>query len=179
MGDEEPTAPIVFKKRERSKHARARPPAEEAAPVGDGDGPSVVRMAKAAKPTPFVMSTAKDGEKTGLAKELAHGSDRRISNYDNRATATNEQDTVRELDAQAQYERAQAAWADEAGDTAADGSKIYRGQNNYRTYTNKAENFDGRVNQGHGPARAPVHYRATSRFGDVAPQPTAFLFVSN
>ena len=34
----------------------------------------------------------------------------------------------------------------------------------YKQYTAKSESFDSQVNSGHGPARAPVHYRATSRF---------------
>ena len=98
-----------------------------------------------------------------LGAELAYASDRRISNYDTKATAANEQDVARDRDAQALYEQAQAQW-DDGGDTAADGTKIYRGAKAYRQYTSKAENFDGAVMQGAGPARAPVHYRATSRF---------------
>ena len=34
----------------------------------------------------------------------------------------------------------------------------------YRAYTAKSESYDAQVNNGAGPARAPVHYRATSRF---------------
>ena len=109
-------------------------------------------------------STAKSGESKELWRELAQGSDRRISNYDNKATATNEQDVERDRDAQAVFERAQALLAEEGGDTAADGSKIYRGQAAYRKYTGTAESFDSQVNSGFGPARAPVHYRAVSRF---------------
>jgi RING finger protein 113A len=125
-----------------------------------------VRAAKAAKANPLVQSTAASGaapEKPRSMTEFAHDSDRRISNYDNKATASNEQDTDASNDAQAQYEAAQKLWED-GGDVAADGSKVYRGQKAYRPYTEKPEGFDSRVNSGHGPARAPVHYRATSRF---------------
>ena len=79
-----------------------------------------------------------------LGAELAYASDRRISNYDTKATAANEQDVARDRDAQALYEQAQAQW-DDGGDTAADGTKIYRGAKAYRQYTSKAENFDGAV----------------------------------
>ena len=67
------------------------------------------------------------------------------------------------VDAQALYETAQQQWAD-GGDVADDGSKLYRGQKAYKQYTSKPENFNQAVLTGQGPARAPVHYRATSRF---------------
>ena len=149
----EASAAPVFKKVNRNKNGRARTTMQEDDGAGSS-GSAVVHAAKAAKPSPFVSSTAKGGaDGKEMWRELAHGSDRRISQYDNKATATNEQETERDRDAQAQFERAQAAWADEGGDTAADGSKVYRGQNAYRQYTGKAENFDSQVNSGHGPAR--------------------------
>lgn len=159
---DEPQA--VFKKVNRNKNVRARSSLQEVDDEGASSGSAVVRGAKAAKPSPFVSSSAKSSEGKELWRDLAQQSDRRISNYDNKATATNEQETERDRDAQAQFERAKAAWEDEGGDVAADGSKIYRGQAAYRQYTGKAENFDSQVLNGHGPARAPVHYRATSRF---------------
>lgn len=154
---------VVFKKANRNRNVRARTTLEEASEPS-GSSSAVSRPSKSAKPSPFVSSSrAGGGESKELWRELAQPSDRRISHYDNKATATNEQETERDRDAQAQYERAQAAWAD-GGDIAADGSKVYRGQAAYRQYTGKAEDFDSQVLNGHGPARAPVHYRATSRF---------------
>jgi len=98
-----------------------------------------------------------------MQRELAHASDRRIAQFDNKVTSTNEQETERSQDAQSQYEAASKMW-DDGGDVAADGSKIYRGQKAYRQYTSKSESFDNQVLQGAGPARAPVHYRASSLF---------------
>lgn len=166
-----PEAAPLFKKRERNQNVRPRgapgaPPSEVAAPE-DEEGSAVVRASKAAKPNPLVQGTA--GANKKAAGELGHltasvqPSDKRISSYDNKATATNEQEVPRDRDAQAQYETAQAQWKD-GSDVAADGTKIYRGQKAYRQYTGKAEDFDSQVNAGSGPARAPVHYRATSRF---------------
>ena len=163
MADDDDAPAPVFKKVNRNKNVRARTTQQEPE-EGSSSGSAIMRASKVAKPSPFVSSTAKSAEGKELWRETAHDSDRRISNYDNKATATNEQETERNLDAQSQFERAQAAWADEGGDTAADGTKIYRGQAAYRQYTGKAENFDSQVMNGHGPARAPVHYRATSRF---------------
>ena len=157
---------MSFIKPKRNKHLRPRPTS-----LTDGDdadstkGSSVVRAVKVPRPNPMVHATdRRDGDAAPvLGAELAYASDRRISNYDTKATAANEQDVARDRDAQALYEQAQAQW-DDGGDTAADGTKIYRGAKAYRQYTSKAENFDGAVMQGAGPARAPVHYRATSRF---------------
>ena len=159
-GDAPVPAP-VFKKPNRNKNVRQRP---SAAAEEEVDGSAVMRASKAAKVRAFVSSTSKDTSKPAMGAELAHASDRRISNYDNKATATNEQDVAREHDAQSQFERAQALRADEAGEFTADGTKVYRGQAAYRQYTGTAESFDSAVMGGHGPARAPVHYRATSRF---------------
>ena len=100
---------------------------------------------------------------------MAHGSDRRISNYDNKATATNEQEVGAGNDAQAQYEEAQELWKSDERD--ADGKPIYRGQKAYKPYTAKAESFEGAMMNGAGPARAPVHYRATSRCARASPEP--------
>ncbi|KAL3923074.1 MAG: hypothetical protein SGPRY_004339 [Prymnesium sp.] len=161
MADDEPPLPI-FKKVSRNKNVRARTIQPEDEPTDSSS--AVSRVSKVAKPSPFVSSSVKPSGSSELRKDLAQPSDRRISNFDNKATATNEQETERDRDAQAQFERAQAAWADEGGDTLADGRKVYRGAAGYRQYTGKAENFDSQVLNGHGPARAPVHYRATSRF---------------
>jgi RING finger protein 113A len=163
-----PSGAARFKKRERSKHARSRgasssEPAEE--PPEDLERSAVVRPTKAAKPNPLVQGTA-SARKSATQDLLSVGvqpSDVRISTYDNKATATNEQDVPRDRDAQALYERAQQQWQD-GGDVAADGSKVYRGQKAYYQYTGKAEDFTSQVMSGAGPARAPVHYRATSRF---------------
>lgn len=123
-----------------------------------------MRPAKEAKPNPLHVSTAKDkGARATMQRELAHESDRRIAQFDNKATATNEQETDRSRDAQAQYEAARKVW-DDGGDLAADGSKVYRGQKAYRQYTGKSESFDNQVLQGAGPARAPVNFRASSLF---------------
>ena len=160
------SASMSFIKPKRNKHLRPRPTS-----LTDGDdadatkGSSVGRAVKVPRPNPMVHATdRRDGDAAPvLGAELAYASDRRISNYDTKATAANEQDVARDRDAQALYEQAQAQW-DDGGDTAAAGTKIYRGAKAYRQYTSKAENFDGAVMQGAGPARAPVHYRATSRF---------------
>ena len=40
----------------------------------------------------------------------------------------------------------------DGGDVAADGSKVYRGQNAYRQYTGKSESFDNQVMSGAGPS---------------------------
>jgi RING finger protein 113A len=122
-----------------------------------------VRVAKEQKLNPLVQGTARADRTSLMAEDLAHESDRRISNYDNKATASSEQDTAHDLDAQAQYEEAQRQWAD-GGDTAADGSKVYRGQKAYHQSANTPSDFPPAVLTGQGPARAPVHYRATSRF---------------
>jgi len=162
--------PPVFKKpKQRNKHVRARPSDDANAEADDADadgasgGSSVVRSAKTAKPNPLVQSTGGSSSGGSLQKELAYGSDVRLTSYDNKATASSEQDVEHGRDAQAQYEEAKTMW-DDGGDVAADGSKIYRGAKAYRQYTGKAESYDRMVNSGAGPARAPVHYRATSRF---------------
>ena len=166
-------AVAVFRKpAKRNKHVRARPSASSldeerkagAADADTGDS-AVVRVAKSAKPNPLVQSTGSAGAEGGgkLFRELAHGSDVRITQYDNKATASNEQDVARSQDAQAQYEAARAMW-DDGGDVAADGSRIYRGAKAYKQYMGSSESFDSQVMSGAGPARAPVHYRATSRF---------------
>ena len=162
MSSGEPDAPVFRKPKGKPKNSRARP-----ADVDDDEregGTDVVRVAKQAKHNPLVVGT-RDGSsgKATLREELAHGSDRRISQYDNKAFATNEQDVDRSQDAQAQYEAAQKMW-DDGGDVAADGSRLYRGQKAYKQYTAKSASFDSQVMSGAGPARAPVHYRATSRF---------------
>jgi len=153
----------LFRKPKRNKHTRPRATALDDG-VGTGDqGPSVQRAAKAAKPNPLVQSSSGGKQRATIQEELAEDSDRRIAQYDNKATASSQQDTDWKDDAQAQYEQAQRQWQD-GGDMSADGSKIYRGAKAYRQYTGKAEDFDSQVMGGHGPARAPVHYRATSRF---------------
>ena len=163
--EEEP----VFRKPIKRNKATARPRAIDAsfdpdtAAASSTAASEVVRPTKVAKPNPLYASTQKAAGKPRLNEEFAHASDKRISQYDNKVAATNEQDTDRSADAQSQYERAQKLWAD-GGDVAADGSKIYRGQNAYRQYTGKSESFDNQVMSGAGPARAPVHYRATSLF---------------
>ena len=157
---------VVFRKpKQRPKNARARPAADDGDAPADalGGGSEVVRLEKKQKANPLVVGTKKEGGKQSMQEVLAHGSDRRISQYDNKATATNEQDVERSRDAQSQYETAQKMW-DDGKDVSADGSKVYRGQKAYRQYTGKAESFDSQVNSGAGPARAPVHYRATARF---------------
>ena len=147
----------LFKKPKRNKNVRARPSASDA---GDESGSAVVR--KAAKVNPMVQSTATGARnRDALGMEFAQPSDVRISTYDNKVCATNEQDTEKHLDAQAQYEEAQRLWKSE--ETDADGKPIYRGQKAYKPYTAKAESFEAAMMNGAGPARAPVHYRATSR----------------
>jgi len=165
---ESDAAPIFKKPKQRNKHVRARPAdgAEATASATEDASSTVMRAAKASKPNPLVQSSGGGGVvsmASSLQKELAHASDVRISSYDNKATASSEQDTEHGRDAQAQYEAAQRMW-DDGGDVAADGSKVYRGAKAYRQYTGKAESFDSQVCNGHGPARAPVHYRATARF---------------
>ena len=146
----------MFKKPKRNKNVRARPSANAA----DESGSAVVR--KAAKVNPMVQSTATGARnRDALGMEFAQPSDVRISTYDNKVCATNEQDTEKNLDAQAQYEEAQRLWKSEKTD--ADGKPIYRGQKAYKPYTAKAESFEAAMMNGAGPARAPVHYRATSR----------------
>ena len=111
-------APAVFRKpAKRNKNVRARPSSLEEEPTADaadgGNGESaVVRVAKSAKPNPLVQSTGSSGAEGGgkLFRELAHASDVRITQYDNKATASNEQDVARSHDAQAQYEAARAMW---------------------------------------------------------------------
>lgn len=159
-------ADAVFKKpmKRRAMRPRQSDTDEETGAAAADGGSDVVRLAKAAKPNPLHVSTHKAGDKgPALRDELVHGSDRRISQYDNKAFAVNEQDTERANDAQSQYEAARKQW-DDGGDVAADGSKVYRGQKAYRQYTSKSESFDNQVMQGSGPARAPVHYRATALF---------------
>ena len=102
------------RKPKRPQNARKRVSDDVDPPVADGagaaSGSSVVRAAKAAKANALVQSTAASGaapEKPRSMTEFAHDSDRRISNYDNKATASNEQDTDASNDAQAQYEAAQ------------------------------------------------------------------------
>ena len=163
----EPPAALFKKPKQRNKHVRARPSDDadvSAAAAGASDvaESAVVRPVKVAKANPLVQSTS-TSTTSSLQKEFAHASDVRISAYDNKATASSEQDTAHSQDAQAQYEAAQKMWED-GGDVAADGTKIYRGAKAYRQYTGKAESFDRQVSGGHGPARAPVHYRATARF---------------
>ena len=154
---------LFRKPAKRNKHVRARPTPDEESSA-DAEGSAVVRSSKVAKANPLVQSSSSGTTtKQTLQKELAHGSDVRLSTFDNKATASSEQDTDHSRDAQAQYEAAQKMWED-GGDTAADGTKIYRGAKAYRQYTGKSESFDGQVMSGAGPARAPVHYRATSRF---------------
>ena len=165
MADPAPAAAPLFRKPTRNKHARARP--RDGPEDGGDEASAVMRVAKVAKANPLVQGTARPSSGSGkatLQQELAHESDRsRVSSYDNKATATNEQETSRDRDAQALYETAQQQWAD-GGDVADDGSKLYRGQKAYKQYTSKPENFNQAVLTGQGPARAPVHYRATSRF---------------
>ena len=176
-------AAMFRKPAKRNKNVRPRPGASgddvgparaflEAVSAGagaadDGGGSAVVRVAKVAKPNPLVQGTAAAGgggsSSSRMQRELVHGSDARISQYDNKATASSEQDVARETDAQAQYEAARAMW-DDGGDVAADGTRIYRGAKAYKQYTATAESYDRQVNSGAGPARAPVHYRATARF---------------
>lgn len=181
MEDEDAARAVFRKPKGKPKNARPRPAATDE-PTGTSDaeagGTDVVRLAKQAKFNPLVVGTkgpagntgsnsssggGGGSSKSGLSAELAHGSDRRISQYDNKAFATNEQDVDRSQDAQSQYEAARQMWED-GGDVAADGSRIYRGQKAYKQYTAKSESFDSQVMSGAGPARAPVHYRATSRF---------------
>lgn len=157
-GTAEETAP-VFRKPKRNKHSRSRP--TEDSEVGT-ESSAVVRVAKEAKANPLVQGTSRVG-RASLQEEMAHGSDRRISNYDNKATASSEQDTSHGCDAQAQYEQAHKQW-DDNGDISKDGTQVYRGQKAYKQYTSKSEDFTSQVMNGQGPARAPVHYRATSRF---------------
>ena len=165
MADPAPAAAPLFRKPTRNKHARARP--RDGPEDGGDEASAVMRVAKVAKANPLVQGTARPSGGSGkatLQQELAHESDRsRVSSYDNKATATNEQETSRDRDAQALYETAQQQWAD-GGDVADDGSKLYRGQKAYKQNTSKPENFNQAVLTGQGPARAPVHYRATSRF---------------
>ena len=161
--DIDETAAPVFRKPKRPKNARARP--SEADEESSTGGSEVVRPVKEAKHNPLIVGTKNPGAaaKPSMREEMAHGSDRRISQYDNKIFASNEQDIDRSQDAQAQYEEARKMW-DDGGDIAADGSKVYRGQKAYKQYTAKSESFDSQVMSGAGPARAPVHYRATSRF---------------
>jgi len=155
----------LFRKPKRNKNVRRAAATASAGALEEGadDSTSLVKPSKITKPNPLVQSTVSEKKRVLLQKELAEASDRRIASFDNKVFATNEQDTERDRDAQAQYELAQQQWAD-GGDVAADGSKIYRGQKAYHQYTNKAEDFTSTMLKGHGPARAPVHYRATSRF---------------
>jgi len=167
MSSEDPSAPApadaasLFRKPKRNKHVRAR--AADSEEAGGSEGSAVVRVAKEQKTNPLVQGTARAGRSSLLQEELAHDSDRRIANYDNKATASSEQDTARDRDAQALYEEAQKQWGDN-GDIAEDGSKVYRGQKAYHQYASKPSDFTSAVLKGQGPARAPVHYRATSRF---------------
>ena len=53
---------------------------------------------KVAKANPLHVSSAKDGDRQqngNMVRELVHGSDRRIAQYDNKVTSTNEQETER------------------------------------------------------------------------------------
>lgn len=162
-----PAAAPVFKKRERNKNVRPRGggAASSSADAGpEPEGSAVIRVAKAAKANPLVQGTASARKAAAAVDLLAVGvqpSDARISTYDNKATASSEQDVPRDRDAQALYETAQKQWED-GGDRTADGAAVYRGQKAYRQYTNKAEDFTSQVMSGAGPARAPVHYRATA-----------------
>jgi RING finger protein 113A len=173
-------APVAFKKPKRPQNQRKRPAdaaavaaaasSSDAAAADASEGSSVVRTVKQAKPNPMVQGTASAAAVAAAAaksqarqQEMVHGSDRRISNFDSKVFASSEQETERGADAQAQYEAAQKMW-DDGGDIAPDGSRIYRGMKAYKPYTGKSESFDNQVNSGAGPARAPVHYRAVSRF---------------
>uniref|UniRef100_A0A7S0L942 Uncharacterized protein n=1 Tax=Coccolithus braarudii TaxID=221442 RepID=A0A7S0L942_9EUKA len=156
----------LFAKRKRNKNVRSRGPAT--GECDDDAGPSgsaVQRTQKAAKPNPLVQGTVSEGKRQQgqLVREFAQESDRRISAFDNKVFATNEQDVSRDRDAQAQYEEAQRQWA-EGADVDAHGNRIYKGDKAYHQYTDKAESFTSQMLKGHGPARAPIHYRATSRF---------------
>ena len=89
----------LFKKPKRNKNVRARPSASDA----DESGSAVVR--KVGKVNPMVQSTSTGArDRDALGMEFAQPSDVRISTYDNKVFATNEQDTEKHLDAQTQYE---------------------------------------------------------------------------
>jgi len=174
MGDAAPDADsaAMFRKPTKRPRPSVRPrgtassDAATESPADPGSSSSeVVRSVKTQKSNPLKVSTTKDkgNNSAVLRDDLAHGSDRRIAQYDNKVTATNQEDTDRSMDAQAQYEAARKMW-DDGGDVAADGSKVYRGQKAYRQYTSKSESFDNQVLQGSGPARAPVHYKASCQF---------------
>jgi RING finger protein 113A len=157
----------MFRKPRARGNVRKRPMLLQADDGGDddpSDGPTIVRPEKVAKPTPFVQSTkGPDRPKASADNPAAHASDRRITSYDNKVFATNEQETLRDRDAQAIFERQKELEGDELL-TAAGGEKVYRGANNYRSFTKRPENFDSAVMTGQGPMRAPIHYRAVCRF---------------
>ncbi|KAJ1622994.1 hypothetical protein T492DRAFT_600007 [Pavlovales sp. CCMP2436] len=157
-----PDAGEGFKKPRARGNMRKRPAIEDdpGAPTEEA-GPSVIRAEKAAKPTPFVQST-KDRTQARAEDVGAQASDRRISAYDNKVFATNEQETTRDRDAQSIFERQKLLEGDEP--TTANGDKVYRGANNYRSFTKRSEDFDSAVASGQGPQRAPIHYRAVCRF---------------
>ena len=109
MEDEDAARAVFRKPKGKPKNARPRPAATDE-PTGTSDaeagGTDVVRLAKQAKFNPLVVGTkgpagntgsnsssggGGGSSKSGLSAELAHGSDRRISQYDNKAFATNEQ----------------------------------------------------------------------------------------
>ena len=165
-----PAERSLFKKRERNANTRPRggattePVDSAGAPPDAAAASAVVRNGRASKSNPMVQGTASERKRVALKSETSFASDARISTYDNKGTATNEQETSRDKDAQAQYELAQQQWKDGGDMRATDGTKLYRGLKAYRQYTAKAEDFDSQVMGGHGPARAPVHYRAVSRF---------------
>lgn len=131
--------------------------------AADADATTVVRPDKVPRPAPFVHSTkGPDRPKPSFQDVAAHASDRRITTFDNKIFATNEQETLRDRDAQSIFERQKELEGDEQ--LGPNGEKIYRGANNYRSYTKRPENFDSAVMSGQGPMRAPIHYRAVCRF---------------
>jgi RING finger protein 113A len=169
----EAEAEPAFRKPKARANMRKRPASDDngaaAATEADGDaGSVVVRPEKTAKPTPFAQSTRADRPRQLAEDVAAHASDRRITGYDNKVFATNEQETAHDRDARAIFERQKALDGDGDGDPSAartaDGDKVYRGANNYRAYTKRPEDFNSVVLSGAGPQRAPQHYRAVCRF---------------
>ncbi|XP_055974758.1 E3 ubiquitin-protein ligase RNF113A-like [Sorex fumeus] len=80
------------------------------------------------------------------------------------ATATFQQDTERERDAQAIFERSQKIQEERRGK---EDDKIYRGINNYHKYMQPKDMSMGNASSGmvrKGPIRAPEHLRATVRW---------------
>lgn len=121
------------------------------------DAHAAAAVAPRGRSTSGVLMQGTRRPRPGGGIATVHGSDKRMSTFDSKIFATNDQETEHDRDARAVFERSKGM------DNPGDGS-VYRGANNYRNFTEKAETFDKAVLSGKGPQRASMHYRAICRF---------------